>query len=172
MSAATPEFSRLVPLARLGRDRLPQRIEATPAEREALARRLDLVALDRLSAVTTLWRDGSGEIVLEAAWEAEFVQNCVATLEPVAGAASDSFVLRYGREEATGRLLVLGLEEADFEPLVDDAIDVGEAVAQELSLSLPAFPRHPDAASDASIEAERAETPLAALSALRPRGAG
>lgn len=170
MTAPTPEFSRLVPLARIGRDKHHEPIEANAAEREALARRLDLVALDRLSAVAALWREANGEIVLEAAWEAEFVQNCVASLEPVAGAASDAFVLRYGPEAASGRLLLLGPDEADFEPLAGDSVDVGEAVAQELSLSLPAFPRHPDAAAEASLEEERAETAFAALSALRPPG--
>jgi uncharacterized metal-binding protein YceD (DUF177 family) len=169
MTTATPEFSRLVPLARIGRDKRHERIEASAAEREALAHRLDLVALDRLSAVTTLCRDANGEIVLEAAWEAEFVQNCVVTLEPVPGAASDTFVMRYGPQEAAERLLLLGLEEADFEPLAGDAIDVGEAVAQELSLSLPAFPRHPDA-GDASLEEEQGESPFAVLAALRRMG--
>lgn len=170
MTAATPEFSRLVPLARIGRDKRRERIEASALEREALARRLDLVALDRLSAVATLWREANGEILLEAAWEAEFVQNCVITLEPVAGAASDAFVLRYGLQDDSDRLLLLGLAEVEFEPLAGDAIDVGEAVAQELSLSLPAFPRHPEAAADASIEEAREESPLAALSALRRTG--
>jgi uncharacterized metal-binding protein YceD (DUF177 family) len=162
-----PEFSRLVPLARLGRDKLRQEIEARPEEREALARRLDLVALDRLAATATLWCDDDGEIVLQAAWEARFVQNCVATLEPVPGALSDAFVLRYGQEDQAGRLLLLDPEKADFEPLPSDAIDIGEAVAQELSLSLPMFPRHPEAAGDASVVEERGETPFAALSALR-----
>ena len=166
MTAAASEFSRLVPLARIGRDKRRERIEANAAEREALARRLDLIALDRLSAVATLWRETDSEILLEAAWEAEFVQNCVVTLEPVAGTARDTFVLRYGPEEASEQLL-LGLEEMDFEPLAGDAIDVGEAVAQELSLALPAFPRHPEAAGDASIEEASGDSPIAALSALR-----
>jgi uncharacterized metal-binding protein YceD (DUF177 family) len=169
VTAATPEFSRLVPLARIGRDRRRERIEASAGEREALARRLDLLALDRLAAVTTLCREANGEIVLEAAWEAEFVQNCVVTLEAVPGTASDSFVLRYGPQEAAERLLLLGLEEADFEPLAGDAIDVGEAVAQELSLALPAFPRHPEA-GEVSLEEAQGESPFAALAALRPLG--
>ena len=167
MTAAPPEFSRMVPLARIGRDKLCEQMEASSDEREALARRLDLLALDRLCAAATLWREETGEIVLEAAWEAEFVQSCVATLEPVPGAASGRFLLRYGPPEAKRRLLLLGPEEADFEPLEGDAIDVGEAVAQELSLSLPAFPRHPEAAGDAPLAEAPGETPFAALSALR-----
>jgi uncharacterized metal-binding protein YceD (DUF177 family) len=167
VSAVAPEFSRLVPLAGVGRDKFAQDIEASPQEREALARRFDLVALDRLAATVTLRREGNGEIVLEAAWEARFVQNCVATLEPVEGSASDVFMLRYGQREEAGRLLLLDVEAADFEPLPSEAIDIGEAVAQELSLSLPMFPRHAEAASDASVVEQRGETPFAALSPLR-----
>lgn len=167
MTRASPEFSRLVPLARLGREKHVERIEASAEEREALARRLDLLSLDRLAATATLWREAAGEFALEAAWAAEFVQSCVATLEPVPGAASDTFLLRYGSPEEEGRPLLLGLEEPDFEPLQGDAIDIGEAVAQELSLSLPSFPRHPDAAEDASIDGEQGGNPFAALSRLR-----
>jgi len=48
---STPEFSRPVPLGRLGVEPFRQEIAANEAERAALARRFDLLALDRLSAV-------------------------------------------------------------------------------------------------------------------------
>ena len=35
-------------------------------------------------------------IILEAAFEAEFVQSCVVTLEPVEDTVSDRFMLVYG----------------------------------------------------------------------------
>ncbi len=54
-----------------------------------------------------------------------------------------------------------------FEPLAGDAIDIGEAVAQELSLALPEFPRHPDAAIDAAAPAEPVDSAFAALARLR-----
>ena len=43
-----------------------------------------------------LRRQGDELIVLEAAFEAEFVQSCVVTLEPVVGSLSNSFVLGLG----------------------------------------------------------------------------
>jgi len=56
-----------------------------------------------------------------------------------------------------------------FEPLNGDAIDIGEAVAQELSLSLPVFPRCPDAKIDVESSAESTEGPFASLGHLKRR---
>jgi uncharacterized metal-binding protein YceD (DUF177 family) len=168
-----PEFSRVVPLARLGPAPFRQQIEATPSECEKLSRRFDLLALDRLSAAVELRRRGDEVIVLEAAFEAEFVQSCVITLEPVAGAVSDRFILVYGPAEAEQQEIGSQEAEAAFEPLNGDVIDIGEAVAQELSLSLPVFPRHPDAKIDAetSVESpiESAGSPFISLTRLKQR---
>jgi uncharacterized metal-binding protein YceD (DUF177 family) len=166
MSRAKPEFSRLVPLARLGLQPFSQQIEATADERENLARRFDLVALDRLTAAVTLRRQEGEAVLLEAAFEAAFAQNCVVTLEPVPDTVFQSFSLLYGPADQDRAEIELGVEEVAFEPLIGDAIDVGEAVAQELSLALPEFPRHPDAATDAATAAEPVDAPFAALAKL------
>ena len=134
MADLTPEFSRVVALARLGSATFWQKIEATPSERERLSRRFDLLALDRLTAAVQLRRQGDELIVLKAALEAEFVQSCVVTLEPVEGAVSDRFTLVYGPAEAEQREVGSQQAEAALEPLNRDVIDIGEAVAQALSL--------------------------------------
>jgi len=154
-----PEFSRLVPLTRLGSAPFAQHIEATPSEREKLSRRFDLLALDRLNAAVELRRQGGQVIVL----------SCVITLEPVAGSVSDRFTLVYGPAEGEHQEIGWQQEEAAFEPLNGDVIDIGEAVAQELSLSLPVFPRHPDATIDAEIVVESTESPFIALAHLMRR---
>lgn len=169
-SNPAPEFSRPIALARLGATPLHEQIEASADERQRLARRFELISLDRLTATVTLRRREAETILLEAEFSAEFVQECVVTLEPVAGAVRQSFALVYGpsREEATE--LDLGLEDNVFEPLNGDSIDIGEAVAQELSLALPEFPRHPDAPDTESLDTaanETADTPFAALARLR-----
>jgi uncharacterized metal-binding protein YceD (DUF177 family) len=163
----TPEFSRVFPLTRLGSSPFWQKIEATQSERESLSRRFDLLALDRLTAAVQLRRQGDKLIVLEAALEAEFVQICVVTLEPVAGSLSDSFVLVYGHAEAEHQEIGSLRDEAAFEPLNGDVIDIGEAVAQEFSLLLPAFPRHPDATIDAEAPVESPGSPFACLARLK-----
>jgi len=169
MTDIIPEFSRLVPLARLGSAPFRQHIEATPSEREKLSRRFDLLALDRLTATVELRRQGDEVIVLEAALEAEFVQSCVVTLEPVAGVISDRFMLVYGPAEAEQQESGSLSDEAAFEPLNGDVIDIGEAVAQELSLSLPVFPRHPDPKIDAETPVQSAGSPFAFLAHLKQR---
>ena len=163
MSADRPEFSRLVPLAQLGTEPFHQEIAATEPERDALARRFGLLALDRLMAEVELVRQGQDTILLHAAFEAAFVQECVVTLDPVDGAMAASFTLRYGPPEHESEDRID--DEVGFEPLVNDFIDIGEAVAQEFSLALPSFPRSPGAVLE--IEEEPADAgPFAALSRL------
>ena len=169
VSDIIPEFGRLVPLTLLGSAPFRQQVEATPSECEKLARRFDLLALDRLNAMVELRREADEAIVLEAAFEAAFVQSCVVTLEPVAGAISDRFTLVYGPAEAEQQEIESQRDDVAFEPLNGDAIDIGEAVAQELSLSLPVFPRCPDAKIDVESSAESTEGPFASLGHLKRR---
>ena len=117
MSEPAPEFSRPVSLARLGWEPFHQQIEATAEERERLARRFDLVALDRLTAVVTLHRQNGGLIRLEAAFAAEFTQDCVVTLEPVAGKLDEEFALVYGPADNEEGEIDIDAEAPVFEPL-------------------------------------------------------
>jgi uncharacterized metal-binding protein YceD (DUF177 family) len=167
MGDIVPEFSRLVPLLRLGVEPFRQRIEATAEEREKLTKRLDLLALDRLVAEVELRRQNGEIILMEAAFEAEFEQCCTVTLDPLRGTISDRFSLIYGPVKDDEQLVSLTGDEPAFEPLSGDSIDIGEAVAQELSLALPEFPRHPDATIDDLVPTEPAEEPFAALARLR-----
>src|SRR5438067_12163459 len=156
-----PEFSRIVPLAQLGAEPFRQEIAATEAERDALARRFGLLALDRLMAEVELLRQGQDTILLHAAFEAAFVQECVVTLDPVDSAMAANFTLRYGPPEAEGE----DQEDVAFEPLINNFIDIGEAVAQEFSLALPSFPRGPGAIVEIG-EPQADVGPFAVLSRL------
>lgn len=170
MPRTAPEFSRLVPLTRLGFEPFRQEIEAGDTERAALAQRLDLVSLDRLHAAIELVRQGQDRILLRASLKAAFVQNCVVTLDPVPGEVAMAFTLVYGPLdiEAEG---VGGVEdEAAFEPLCGETIDIGEAVAQELALALPPFPRHPDADIAAPPEADAASPDADPAAPTAPQG--
>lgn len=170
MSHGAPEFSRLVPLERLGSEPFQQRIEATAEEREKLSGRFDLLSLDRLVAEVELRRQSREIIVLQAEFGAEFEQCCAVTLEPVRGAVCDRFSLVYGRADDPEHEIVLNGDEPAFEPLIGGMIDIGEAVAQELSLALPDFPRHPDAMIDDAPAVEPSlEGPFASLARLRRR---
>src|SRR5205809_3365636 len=95
----TSEFSRVVRLDQLGFDPWRQRIEASPDERDRLCERFELLSLHSLTAMVELYRERGTGIRLEASFEAEFVQSCVVTSEPVAGVISDRFSLIYGPSE-------------------------------------------------------------------------
>jgi uncharacterized metal-binding protein YceD (DUF177 family) len=165
-----PEFSRPVSLARLGSEPFCQHIIASEAERDALAQRFELLSLDRLEAEIELVREPGGTILLSAAFEATFAQECIVTLDPVPGQVSERFQLRYGPPEAE-ETAPAGDDDPAFEPLEKDSIDIGEAVAQEFSLALPPFPRADDAVVEvAAPENDDADSPFAALARLR-RGA-
>jgi uncharacterized metal-binding protein YceD (DUF177 family) len=171
MSVA-PEFSRRVRLARIGAEPYRQRISASEEERAALARRFDLASLDRLEAAVELIPHRERTILLRADFEAAFEQRCIVTLDPIEGVLAERFELLYGPpevEESADRLIG---EDVAFEPLAGDMIDIGEAVAQEFSLALPAFPRCPDSRVETSSDPAAASNPFARLSRLVDRDDG
>ena len=168
MSEAALEFSRLVPLTRLGSEPFRQQITAEETERAALVRRFSLVSLDRLVADVELVREPGGTILLSAAFEATFAQECIVTLDPVAGSVAERFQLRYGPPDAEADTAA-GEDDPAFEALYREAIDIGEAVAQEFSLALPPFPRAPDAVVEIGLGIEEEESPFAALARLPRR---
>ena len=167
MSTLAPEFSRLVALAQLSARPYRQRIEAAAEEREKLSQRFDLISLDRLVAEVEIRRQSPEVVLLEAEFAAEFEQCCAVTLEPVRGAVSDRFSLVYGPAPEEEQEVALTSDEPAFEPLNGNSIDIGEAVAQELSLSLPIFPRDPEAKIDEAAIAEPLQGPFATLARAR-----
>ncbi len=145
----TPEFSRIVGLDRIPESGMVREIAADAAERRALARRFAIVAIERFSATVSLRRTREGDVGLAARISARVVQECVVTLEPVPGEIDQEVTLLLrpvGNDAPAPKTVVIPPDE-DFEPLAGDSIDIGEAVAVELALSLDPFPRSPDADS-------------------------
>lgn len=159
-----PEFSRLLPLGSVGQEGRQQVLEAAEGERAALAARFRIPAVESFRAELRLWPEADGSIRVDGRLAAEVVQTCVVTLEPVAQRVEEPVALR---------LLPSGVEPADDDPDQPDeipsrngAVDLGEALAEQLALALDPYPRAPGAvlpeeASDAD------EGPMAALAALR-----
>lgn len=164
---AAPEFARPVDTSGLPRGEAVYDIAATPAELAALAQRLDLLSLDRLEARVRLRRIAGGLIRLSAELSADVVQSCVMTLDPVANRVEDRFTLLYGTLE-TAAEVVLDSEAEAVEPLDGETIDIGEAVAQQLSLALDPFPRAPGASMpEAGAAPAPQDSPFAALADWR-----
>ena len=145
-----PEFSRPVLAESLSGDRTVREIEASPAECRALAERFRLVAVQRLTATVRLTRlhgHESGMVRVGGTLEAEVVQTCVVTLEPVPASVSEAFDALFAPEdkmpEAGDDLSIdpFAAEETLPEAMAGGVIDIGELVAQHLSLALDPYPR-------------------------------
>jgi uncharacterized metal-binding protein YceD (DUF177 family) len=155
-------------------------LRAGPEERAALARRLGLLDLASFEARGRLERGpGSGEVRFRGALEAVLEQECVVTLEPVAAQIRQPVERRWRRvagvapppQEAPA-WTVEDDDEEEVELVYGRAIDLGEALAEELALALDPYPRA--AGADALVAedlgpyisfggAEPADTPFAAL---------
>jgi hypothetical protein len=174
--AAAPEFSRVVPLERVGTGWLTETLIATPEERAALTRRFALVELGALEATVRLRRARAGRYVeLDASLRAAVVQSCVVTLDPVPAEVVETFSVLLGPIGAADVAPGAGEVVVDLdqpEPLDGDGIDIGELVAQQLSLALDPYPRSAGAAVEpggaapeapAAADPAPAESPFAVL---------
>jgi hypothetical protein len=157
--AETPEFSRLVDLTRLGDEEALYDIEADARERKALARRFGLLDLPRLAAQVRMRRAGGG-VRVRLALEADLVQACVVTLEPVAAHVEESASVLFAPEARPGQPFEIDLSafEGDIpEPLEGDSIDIGELTAQYLALALDPYPRAPGVRFEAYFSGPKGE---------------
>src|SRR5262245_33938857 len=171
------EFSRLIAADQIGPQETEREIVASAAERARLVERFGLLALDRLTAILSLKRASGGVIQVRGRFEAEVVQACVVTLEPVRAQLSESFTVAVGTGSTAGAgEAVIALEEEDPpEELIDGRIDLGEIVAQQLAVALDPYPHAPGAGEEGEAsdqdEAREGKTasPFAGLAQLRSR---
>ena len=180
ISSQIVEFSRICVVERLDEDEIVERIAANEVERAALAKRFDLISLDRLEAELTLRRVGHGPMVrLDGSIHANLVQSCVVSLEPIECEIEEDFVLHFApdRGDAPHGHVVeetdAGYADDPPEPLIGGQIDIGEAVAQQLALALNPYPRRPGVtledvlrASEGDTRDRGADSPFAVLARL------
>lgn len=139
------EFIRKIPVEEMEPgDETRRSIEADQAERAALAERMGLIDLEALSAEVAVRRLAGGPLFrVSGRVSADVVQRCVITLTPVPGHVEEDFDELFA---AQGYELPAELEEAEEPEFFDGReIDVGELVAQILSLGLDPYPRAPGA---------------------------
>jgi uncharacterized metal-binding protein YceD (DUF177 family) len=161
------EFSRFVEADNVGTHRMERRISANPEERAALARRFELIAIDRLEAVFSLKRAGGGVIHVQGEIEAQVTQACVVTLAPVPAKIAETFSADFADEDRRRPAAETEVDlEADDppEPIRNGHLDLGELAAEHLSLALDPYPRAPGA----EIPAEFSPDPDAEEEPKRP----
>jgi len=181
-SPDTPELSYVVKLADVDRD-FAGDISANAAEKNALARRFDLVAIQSLSAEYELKKEGA-KVQMKARIAAELQQSCAVTGDPVQAQITEAVDLLFCPEEDTPSFpdagsvrdiepetgdeegIELAAADCDIVHYTGQAIDIGEAIAQSLYLALDAYPRSAgaDAVAEENLQSEAAAGPFGGLS--------
>jgi uncharacterized metal-binding protein YceD (DUF177 family) len=171
--SAGNELSRLLLVDPLADGGLDFALTASAHEREALLSRFDLVALDRLEAAGSVAHGPlPRSILVEGRLVADAAQTCVATLEPVREHVEAEFrrlfTLGDDGDDGEGEIEIDPLEDLP-EPLPGPMLDIGEIVAEELSLSLEPYPRAPGAEGLPALQPgdDAAGGPFAALARRR-----
>lgn len=166
----TPEFSRPRRLDTIGTGESQVNVEADAAERDALARRFGLIAIDRLVADYAIRRDAAG-VIARGHLSGAVVQPCSVTGDPVPAKIEEDFAIRFVPEgEGSEDEVELSEEDCDTVFYTGSAIDLGEAAAETLALALDPFPRSPGAVAalrDAGVLNEEETGPFAALAKLK-----
>lgn len=164
----TSEFARPFDLRSLGNH--PVVLTSTAAERAALAERFGIVAIHSLDAELTLDPD-STTINASGTLKAEIVQTCAVSGEDLPVSINTPLLFRFVPAQ-TIEEEELELDESDCDeiPFDGEVIDLGEAVAQSLALSIDPYAAGPDAEAArkrAGILSEDQAGPFAALAALK-----
>lgn len=161
-----------IPESGLARER-----RATPAQRAAIASALDLLACDRLEASYELKPLPQGRYLLQGSLEAEVVQSCVVTLEPVASRIAEPFEVEFrpglGLPGSAGVTEFDALEVRDIEPLENGTIPVGRIVYENLAAAIDPFPRQEgvelEQTSTEPEDVREGASPFAVLKQLKAR---
>ena len=177
MTEPTPEFSRAVSLEDLRGGIVRRAIEADEPERRGLARRMGLSAIDSLTAKVSLESLAKGRLVLaKGEFVADVTQTCVVTLQPLPRRVSESFVARLAVEPDSDESPIIDVDptaDDEPEPIEGDSVDIGELVAQHLSLALDPYPRAENAELDSealAVGKVATDGPFAKLAQLKPKG--
>ncbi len=160
-----PEFSRPFAVSAVGAHGAEVVVEASAAERAALASRFGLPAIEALSCRFRLSAATGGCLPAECRLQARIVQDCVISLEPFETALDEAFRVRFVPE---ARLSDDPDPQSEDEiAIVGGVIDLGEAAAEQLALGLDPYPRQPGVALAGQDDAAPSG-PSGPFAALRP----
>ena len=178
------EIERIVDLDRMGTAGTALDIVASDGERAALAKRFGFLGLPAFSARVTVDHRLGGQVVVEGRLRGRIIQACVLTLDPVTQDLDDTFRVVFKKDLAEERdpesgEAVLNPQADAPEPLTGNLLDVGEIVAEQLSLAADPYPRRPGAKLEDVLPKPRREGrkgsteprrhPFAGLAALRDK---
>lgn len=150
-------------------------LTATDEERAALSTRLGLMGIERLSAHCVLDHVSGaapGAIRARGRIKAALTQACVASGEPLPAYVDEAFELHFQPEPTRVPDDEIELSGDELDVIFHDgsAIELGEAIADTLAVSLDPYPRGPNAEvalQQAGVISEEQAGPFAALAALK-----
>ncbi len=170
----TPEFSHIVKLSEIGAKPRSATLAASEEQRDALAQRFDL---PKISSLTAAYKLVTGEhgIAFSGQLASDLQQSCVITGEAIPVEVREKFDILFVPRKEPGELeeeIELTEEDCDLVEYDQAQIDLGEAIAQTLYLSLDPYPRGPNAdavARKKGLISEEEAGPFGALAALRDK---
>jgi uncharacterized metal-binding protein YceD (DUF177 family) len=169
---SNPEFARPQRADAIGDEARTVEIEADAAERAALARRFELLGIDRLTGKFTIRRDAAG-IVADGRVEAAVTQACSITGDPLPARVDEPVALRFvPGTDADQDEVELGDSDLDVIPYDGGVVDLGEVAAETMALALDPFPRGPNAEAalkQAGVLSEGEAGPFGALAGLKDK---
>ncbi len=172
------EFSRTLKVDSVSSSGRDWSVTAKPEECQALAERFSLPALHSLTAKGQVWRLADGSVRLEGVLTASLDQICVVTLEQFTStitAEVEGFFSPHASDPVEGEL-VFGPDDECADPIINGRIEIGEVIAEDLSLALDPFPRREGAVftpqnqpPDAEDTVPEKVNPFAALKVLQKK---
>ncbi|WP_158744633.1 DUF177 domain-containing protein [Acidisphaera sp. L21] len=159
------EMMRPIPADRVGGG-LVVTVDATPAECEAIAKRLLIPSVQSVHCRWALRPARGGVVEAEGSLTARLHQECVVSLDAFVVEMVEEFAVRFvppGREGEPSE----DPDEPDELVMLNDSLELGEATVEQLALALDPYPRKPGAvlpeeAGDAPVN------PFAALAKWKP----
>jgi uncharacterized metal-binding protein YceD (DUF177 family) len=164
-------FSRVVRIDSLPREGQVVTIEASPAEREALASFYKLPTIAVLTATLRIDPWGRGGARVTGAVHGELTQVCVVSLEPFPETVDEDVDVRFAPETGADRRSMAAEETQTFsladedepDPVVDGKINLGALISEFFALGLDPYPRKPGAVFEEDAKSEPTDSPFSAL---------
>ena len=168
-------WSDTVTFAEVARGLPVHTLEANERERRAIARFLQVVSVEDLTAQVSAdpWLDGAE---IRGRFSARLTQTCSVSADDFEDTVAGDFTVRVVPPGSPNAPQDESLGEVDLDPDADDPPDVAEDgsidrahyVVEHLALELDPFPRKPGAVFEAPEE-ETPASPFAVLRNLRPK---
>lgn len=165
------DFSYLIDVQDLDSQGRAVAFGADDAQRRALAAALGLEALKKLEIRAQLSRRDDEAVIAKGTIDAEVVQSCVVTLEPVESVIEEAFEVCFVPRSAS---VSGGDEEVEVDPDAVDyelfdgvSIDLARTAVEYLALAIDPYPRRDGATFEQKSTDIADSSPFAALAKLR-----